>query len=423
MTQSIAVIGSGMAGLAAAHHCRQAGYHVTIFEAQDHHGMDAHAMALDGGLVDVPLRVMSASAWQRVLSLAHKVGVDTFDVKTYVSCSWDDQTTWFRSGRIPVLGTPFVGSMKYLNGDALVMAKGLAQLHRITRHLSRFDSSLTLAALLGREPFDPRFWRGLVLPLLTTICTCDEKHLMAWPAAQLLSLLDTILHGGGLRRLKGGTSALVKGLSEGVPTYSGSPVTRVALTSGHSGQSAPSVMVSNEKGEGGRFDRVIVATQANQLDFLDQDAFAEERQVLSDIPFDDGVLWVHRDPRFMPLHKRDWTALNFQSDRGLEKPMFTVWVNAVEPSLLGKPPVFQTWNPLFEPAPETVLARVPLQRAVVNHRNQRVHEKLHAWHSDPKRRVFFCGAWAYEGVPLLESAARSGAAVVAALQRQEMPAT
>jgi len=41
-----------------------------------------------------------------------------------------------------------------------------------------------------------------------------------------------------------------------------------------------------------------------------------------------------------------------------------------------------------------------------------VHEQLSSWHRQPGRRVFFCGSWAHEGVPLLESAVRSARNVV-----------
>jgi phytoene dehydrogenase-like protein len=62
MQQSIAVIGSGMAGLAAARLCRDAGHRVTVFEAHSARGMDAHAIAVAGGVVDVPLlRCMSVT--------------------------------------------------------------------------------------------------------------------------------------------------------------------------------------------------------------------------------------------------------------------------------------------------------------------------------------------------------------------------
>ena len=120
------------------------------------------------------------------------------------------------------------------------------------------------------------------------------------------------------------------------------------------------------RGDGGRFQRVIVATQANQLGFLDAEQFGREVAALRSIRFDHGELLVHSDTRFLPARRQDWTALNYLMDRSLERAMFTVWVNAVEPTLRDAPPVFQTWNPLFEPDPATVIARLPLARAVVD---------------------------------------------------------
>lgn len=405
MSYSIAVIGSGMAGLAAAYRARLAGHDVTVFEARNSHGMDAHALTVDGGLVDVPLRVMSTEAWPSVLQLAREVGVDTFGVRTHASCSWTNRQTWFRSGEVPVLGWPFIGSWRYLNSRALRIGRGIWQLERLTRKLEHTDSNATLGEVLEHHNFDPLFWRGLVLPILTTICTCKEKYLLNWPAAQLLLLLRGILFGPELCRLKGGTSALVRGLAKDLLLYCGSPVVRVE-------ENNKGVMVYNQRGEGGEFDRVIVATQANHLHFLDDTKFGDERQLLETIGFDSGELWVHQDTRFMPLKKRDWAALNFQMGETLEEPMFTVWVNKVEATLNGNAPVFQTWNPLFEPDAGSVLARVPLERAVVHQGTVRVHEALGEWHRQPDRKVFFCGSWAYEGVPLLESAVRSANTVV-----------
>lgn len=410
MSYSIAVIGSGMAGLAAAYRARRAGYEVTVFEAHSGPGMDALALAVEGGLVDVPLRVISPDAWPSVLQLAKEVGVGVLEVHVHVSCSWTSGNTWFRSGEVPVLGWPFVGSWRFLGTRALRIAWGIWQLERLTRKLEGESASVTLGEALEYHDFDPLFWRGLVLPMLTTICTCEEEHLLNWPSAQLLSLLHDILHGSELYRLKGGTSALVEGLTSDLSLYSGSAVAQVE-------DSTEGMKVYNERGEGGVFDRVIVATQANQLSFLDDVQFGDVRDVLSNIGFASGELWVHQDTRFMPSNKQDWAALNFQIDEAMEKPMFTVWVNEVEPTLKGKAPVFQTWNPLFEPDPDTVLERVPMERAVVHPGTARVHEALDQWHRQPGCKVFFCGSWAYEGVPLLESAVRSANAAVDAIDQ------
>lgn len=407
---AIAIVGSGMAGLAAARLCRDAGHRVTVFEAQARRGMDAHTLGVHGGLVDVPLRIMSPAHWQSVLNLATHVGVGTFAVDSFISCNWLDGDTWFRSSRLPGTGLPGIGSWRYLNRATLHIARGLWQLTRAVKELRRQgDNRTTLGAFLQQHDFEPLFWRGPVLNILKTICTCSEAHLLAWPALPLLSFLEMIAFGGRFLRLQGGTPALVDALAVDLEFFSGSPVVQLQ-------QHEAGVEVRNARGEGGRFDRVVVATPANQSGFLAADQFGRETAALRRIHFDKGELVVHGDTRFMPRRRRDWVALNFLMTRDLQDSMWNVWVNAVEPTLAQAPPVFQTWNPLFEPAPETVLVRVPLARAVVHGGTEAALAALRTLHAEAGRRVFFCGSWAHPGVPLLESAVRSAMAVATLLK-------
>lgn len=421
MSLQIAIIGSGIAGLAAAYRCTQAGYAVTLFEAQAGYGMDSHQLHRYGGVVDVPLRVMSAERWPSVLSLAAEVGVETFTVNTFVSCSMLAHRptepallqTWLRSGRVPYLNLPVVGSWRYLNRDALSVSLGLWRLSRALKQTKHLPSNDTLADFLARENFNPLFWRGLMLPILITICTCDEAELLTWPTQQLLGLLHDIMHGKPLRRLRGGTSALVKQLTAVTQAtcHLGSPVRQIE-------EVADGILVQNARGDGGLFDRVLTATQANQLDFLAQTDYQTERDILAGIPYAQGELVVHQDTRVMPRRRNDWTALNFHTDAQLNQATFHVWVNAVEPSLQGKPPIFQTWNPVFPLQPDKILSRIPFQRAVVSPNTADILRQLHAWHQQPQRRLFYIGSWAYEGVPLLESAVQSANRVVQLLQQQ-----
>jgi uncharacterized protein len=410
LNESIAVVGSGMAGLAAAYRCRQAGHDVTVFEAQSGLGMDAHTLALHGGRVDMPLRVMSPGHWHSVLELATEVGIPTYAVDTNVSCSNIDQRTWFRSTRMPLTGWQF-GSMRSLNLKAVRIGLGMLQLSASVRGLRQLPAEVTLDEVLRDQHFDPLFWRGLVLPLLVTICTCDEEHLLAWPAAQLLSLLHMLIHGEPLLRLQGGTSALVTALAKGLHCHGGSRVSHVV-------ERGQQVQVENSRGEGGLFDRVIIATQANQLDFLHDASFARERDRLQAVHYARGELLLHTDERFMPRDRRDWAALNFQSTPTFDRTMFTVWVNSIEPTLTDARPLFQSWNPIFAPDEGKVLSRVPLQRAVVHAGTAAVLDEVKQWHRQPGRKVFYCGSWAHPGVPLLETAVLSAQSVVEIIRQQ-----
>lgn len=401
MKKTVAIVGSGMAGLAAARIFKDAGHEVTIFEALPAHGMDSHTLFLHDGIVDVPLRVMSPLIWRNTLSLAKHVGVNTFEVNTFISCSWQSGKTWFRTARHLASNLPTLGSLRYLNLNTGIIATNFIKLAWLTRRLKKQQNQqITLAELLEKNHFHPLFWRGIILPVLTTICTCQESYLMGWPALRLLEIMEKIMHGESLVRLAGGTPALVKALSQGIQFISGSPVTQVT-------QHAEQVIVKNARGDEGLFDRVVIATPTNRINFLSDEEFGEELGLIKQFSFDRGELWVHDDPRLMPSKKQDWTALNFVITPDLSENMFTVWVNEVEPTLQGKPPVFQTWNPIIEPRAEHVISRTPLVRAVVSKQSCDALAKLEVLQGQPDRKVFFCGSWASNGIPLLESAVQS----------------
>lgn len=57
MPRSVAVVGSGCAGLAAAHALSQAGATVTVYEAASHVGGHAHTRTVEGVPVDVGFMV------------------------------------------------------------------------------------------------------------------------------------------------------------------------------------------------------------------------------------------------------------------------------------------------------------------------------------------------------------------------------
>jgi len=244
----------------------------------------------------------------------------------------------------------------------------------------------------------------LLYPLLTTICTSDEKTIDHWPANQILDLLQKIVFGARLRRLQGGTKALADKLGEGLNFQKGIRVEKLV-------EKSSGIFLHSQNATFGPFDYVISAVQANQLNFLPEQ-YSSESKLLNSFPYDSGTLWVHRDVRFMPERKQDWSPLHFQMDKDFSQFMFSVWVNPIEPTIAHHEPVLQTWNPLFEPKSEKVIVAVPMERAVVNQGNHNLLKELDLLHKFPSRKVFYCGSYAAPGVPLLESAVRSAINVV-----------
>ena len=401
----IAVIGSGMAGLATARILQDAGHHITIFEALQGRGMDSHSLEFEGGLVDAPLRVMNPYLWKNTLSLATHLGIKTYPVRTYMACSWlfEDRTeTWLTTSRSRIGNFPIINNRKGLQQYGWRLVKGLLQLKTaLNKFFKSKNQDISLAEFINRNDIEEVFWHGAVMPVLYTICTCNPKTIGEWPAKPLLIFLRQLTDGDALLRMQGGTPALVDKLIEGIDIVSGAATTLVQ-------QQGDQVRVENAAGYSKLFDRVIVATPTNKIEeFLDKDQFATEIELLKKFQFEQGQLVIHTDTSVMPPKRKDWAVLSYMMDRKFTRQQFTVWLNAVEPTLVGKSPVFQTWRPVTDIDPKKIISSVTLTRAVVDAHTVALNKELQQRHLDQGRKVFYCGSWSCDGLPILESAVTS----------------
>lgn len=401
----IAVIGSGMAGLATARILKDAGHDITIFEALAGRGMDSHSVTFEDGLVDAPLRVMNPHLWKNTLSLAAYLGISTFPVRTYMACSWlfgDKTETWLTTTRSRIGNFPIINNRKGIKQYGWRLVKGMLQLKTaIHKFFKSKNQDITLAEFINHNDIEEVFWHGAVMPVLYTICTCDPKTIGEWPAKPLLVFLKQLTDGDALLRIQGGTPALVDKLVENIDIHSGSSITKIV-------EQGEQVLVENAAGETGYFDRVIVATPTTKIqDFLDPVQFADDIALLKQFRFEQGDLVIHTDSSAMPPKRKDWSVLNYLMERNFSRQQFTVWLNSIEPSLVGKTPVFQTWRPISEIDPKKIISTVTLTRAVVDAQTVGLNTELQQRHRDPNRKVFFCGSWSCDGLPILESAVTS----------------
>ncbi|MGS0706695.1 FAD-dependent oxidoreductase [Acinetobacter sp. ANC 3781] len=401
----IAVIGSGMAGLATARILKDAGHSITIFEALPGRGMDSHSIEFEGGLIDAPLRVMNPHLWKNTLSLATYLGIPTFPVRTYMACSWlfEDRTeTWLTTTRSRIGNFPIINNRKGLQQYGWRLVKGMLQLKAaITRFFKSKNQDITLAEFINNNDIEEVFWHGAVMPVLYTICTCNPKTIGEWPAKPLLTFLRQLTDGDALLRIQGGTPALVNKLIEGIEIHNSSAITQVK-------EQDNGVLIENALGEQRIFDRVIVATPTNKIEtFLNNEQFAADIALLKKFKFEQGQLVIHTDQSVMPPKRKDWAVLSYMMDRKFTRQQFTVWLNSVEPSLVGKNPVFQTWQPVTDIDPKKVISSVTLNRAVVDSQTVALNKELQQRHKDLNRKVFYCGSWSCDGLPLLESAVTS----------------
>ena len=231
----------------------------------------------------------------------------------------------------------------------------------------------------------------------------------AYPARTILEYLTRGLTFGGVRRVVMGTREVVKRLTE--------PLAEVRCGMEVGGiRPVPDGVEIMWRGGTQRFDHVVMATQANQAASMLDPAFRLERDALELFAYEESSVAVHTDPRLAPRDRRRWAPVNLVVSPDHDKPMATIWMNRVQPALRGLSPVFQTWNPIIEPRPETLCTQARFQRPVVNAASLVGAREVERMHLQAGRRLWFCGSYLGPGIPLLESATSTAARVAEAIE-------
>ncbi len=404
---SIAVVGSGLAGLAATWMLGRS-TRVTVFEAAERAGIGAHSIRLgppgQDALVDVPLRVFTSAYYPTLLALYRAAGIGVVPVDYATSFTHLDGATYFRYRNVRIAGRslPWLAPRDLAGAEARAITRDLVRLHRVgPTHLAEGRAKgCTLQSYLEDEGFSEPFVEGFVLPAYATVCTCTVERVRRYPADVVIRYLCSGVTTRGVMRSVGGSQDVaMRLLRRAAEVRFGSPVERVVARPDHA-------LVVRDRGEAERFDHVVLATRADQaVDLLEGDDTVSG--LLDRVPHEPSRVVVHSDPALAPADRSSWRPVNVFRSAAHGAPMATIWMNRVQPDLGDGPPTFQTWNPLVEPDPDTVVADAAVARPVVTLDTHDLPQTLSDLCDDPDRRVWPIGSYAASGIPLLEAAASS----------------
>jgi predicted NAD/FAD-binding protein len=262
----VAVVGSGVAGLLAAHVAARTA-HVTLYEADDRLGGHADTHRVHDGRVELRIDtgfiVHNRRTYPTLLRLFAELGVATQESEMSLSVS-DDETgvEWAgalgRRGLFPTrahLGRP----------DHLRMLAEIPRFHRRARRLlaEPEGDDRTLRAFLREGRFSPYFERHFMEPLVAAVWSCDPAVALDYPARYLFTFLD---HHGMLRvfgsptwrTVTGGSHEYVQRVAAGLAEVcTGTKVTSVLETAG-------GVEVTDGNGQTATYDACVVATHPDQ---------------------------------------------------------------------------------------------------------------------------------------------------------------
>lgn len=404
MAQRIAIIGSGMAGLAATWFLGDR-HQITLLERQPRLGIGTHSVRAPGGVVDVPLRVIYPGYYPELFALLTQTGVPVEPLDASMGFSDLGGASYFRYSNLQVLGKtlPWVTPATWLRNASRHILLDLG------RFLWEAPQALAAGALHDRtmgdyldlQKYSPDFTDRFLVPAFAGINTASNQEVRDYPAELIAQYFNRDFMVSSVYRAVGGAAAIAQALSARAAHLRLSAHIRcVRRTANH-------VVITMEDGSTETYDAVVFATQANQVMAMLDDASPEERTVLQAVRYGGVRVVMHHDVRLMPADRKDWSPVNYILSPQHDRPMVSIWVNRLLPSYQHTRPLFQTINPMLEPSPHLVLQDCSLQRPIVDLATKINLQELEALHAQPGRRVFFCGSYAAQGIPLLESAVAS----------------
>lgn len=406
----IAIIGSGMSGLACAHLLSAASYDVTVFEAKDKPGLTGAAVDLHGTLVDLPLRMIGENYYCRVANLAARTHTP-LEVAQVNCCFYGDN------------GPRGMRSYRYNKSRLANVWESISTAtHAI--QAQRFASLLAAAAVVSEtetfaewlvrnkvpEQDNLPFW--LFMGQTSWVLSCTMSQIKTYPAKIVLefcstlrlSLLATFLPRGwspDICRVEPNVRALQAALCYGTDVRCNTPVLQIDL-------SANELMVNGE-----RFDKVVVATEASAVHKVLKNA----DPVFQKVAYHPSSICLHTDESLMPPNKADWRALNVCQDKEQEMCMLTCWLNVYYPEANFPHNIFQTWNCFKKPQGDKLLKEVYFTRVVHTAATPGIVERIKSLQGN--NNVFYAGSYCVYGMGLLEQAVESAETVVDAILREQ----
>ncbi|MGW2342685.1 NAD(P)/FAD-dependent oxidoreductase [Streptomyces sp. NPDC001661] len=309
-----AVIGSGVAGLTAAHVLART-HHVTLYEAEDRLGGHAHTHDLtspDGAShrVDSGFIVHNGATYPNLLRLFSELGVATQESEMSMSVRCEGCGLEYAGAR-GVAGL-FAQPRNALRPGYLRLLAQVPAFHRAARRLLERDaaSQLTLGAFLDREGFSPYFHTHFMTPLVSAVWSCDATTAMRYPAAYLFRFLKHhgMLSVGGSptwRTVTGGSHSYVDRVARGLDEVrTSAPV--LALR-----RHADGVELTTADGATRAYDSVAVATHPDQALRLLADATPREKEVLGAFRYSRNTTLLHTDTALLPRARGARASWNY----------------------------------------------------------------------------------------------------------------
>jgi predicted NAD/FAD-binding protein len=307
----IAVVGAGVSGLSAAYLLRQR-HRVTLFEkdrrlgghAQTHRVFhEARELPLDSGFL-----VYNHRTYPGFVKLLAELGVEGQPSDMCFSVRCRRCRLEYSSRGVDGL---FAQRRRALDPRHLRMLAEIPLFNRRALALlsDGYAADLTLSEFLARHRFSAGFARHYIYPLVGAVWSASHRDAASFSSRALFRFIHNhgwlTLDPPQWHTVKGGSARYVEAIAArlGDGAHAGRGVARVR-------RDRDSVLLRTTDGAELRFDRVVIATHADQALALLEDPSEEERSLLGRFRYSRNRTLLHTDRDSLPGSPRAWASWN-----------------------------------------------------------------------------------------------------------------
>ena len=408
----IAVVGSGISGLSAAYYLSKK-HNVDLFEKEDHFG--GHSYTLDVLVnekkvsVDIGFIVFNHQTYPNLINffLENEVEIEKSDMSFSVSVQ-DTNIEYCGKG----LKGIFSNKSNLFSKNFLKMFFDIIRFYNHCDKISNLEEKTTLEDFLTKKKLSKSFIDYHLIPMVSAIWSMPPYEARKMPLKFFLKFFQN----HGLFKLKDRPQWFT--VSNRSRTYVNKILSKI------SGEYYKNYKINiikrlsqgvrvfyGENNEYFDYDKVVIATHANEALSIIEKPLDEEREVLSNFNYKENIAIIHTDEKIMPKNKNVWSSWN--SHIRLENPeinSLTYWLNLLQ-NLKCDKNIFLTLNPISQISENKILKKVKFTHPYFDQKALDNQKKLNFLQN--KKNILFCGS--YFGYGFHEDGIKSSIEMIKAL--------
>jgi predicted NAD/FAD-binding protein len=415
---SIAVVGTGIAGMSAAWLLSQK-HDVTVFEQNDRLGGHAHTVDVVKSGHDQPVDtgfiVYNEINYPNLVALFEHLGVQTQASDMTFSVSLEQGIFEFGSKDLNSVFGQRSNTLKPKFWSMLSDIRRFFEEAQIFLSKDPAPLDLTLGQFLDKQKYGQKFIEQFILPMGAAIWSTRPEEMREQPAHSFIQFFNS----HGLLHFKNQVPwrTVTRGSRSYVEKLTAEYRSRVKL--GNAVKSVTrklnQVEVIDSNGQTATFDHVVIATHGDEALNMLADPDQLETELLGAFRYTDNRILLHSDPALMPKRKQVWSSWNFLGTKD-NSVSVTYWMNLLQ-NIDDDNPLFVSVNPKIDPNPDLLHRSFQYQHPFFDIAAWTAQRRL--WNLQGQNNTWFCGS--YFGYGFHEDALQSGLAVAEELGGIERP--